>query len=223
MERKYPNRADKNVSLFLFLVGGVAITMTFVVTIVLAINDFDSRYILYVAFGTLLAIFVPFSLLVLCLTSPKKNAIRGKKIYDYEIDHIKRRYHDFNYYDDVEGIEHLVVSPYGVYAISSRSYEGRIYGMESDVNWRQSFAFQKQKVGLTNPCKEYLEVIENFKKKYRVEFDIKPVLVLLSNNRGYINSKTLYAPRELATLINTRDGETLSSKDIHSLIEKLDK
>ena len=94
--------------------------------------------------------------------------------------------------------------------------------MDSDEVWRQSFAFKKQKNALPNPVANYLTVIDNFKKKHDINVEVNPVLVLLSNNKGYINSKVLYAPSELGYLFDNQ-AEVLSVKEIDSLLKKLGK
>ena len=221
-EHKYPNRADKTMYWFLLLAAGIAINIGIVLVFVLKGFELDPRIIVGVSVGTIFLLFTLFAIFILYKTSPVRYTGRSKKKYDYELDHMKSRYKDFGFVRNIDGIELLVISPYGLYAISSCSFEGRLYGMDSDEVWRQSFAFKKQKVALPNPVSKYLEVVDAFKKKRSLDVEVKPVLVLLSNNKGYINSKTLYAPSELEYLFDNL-SEVLSSKEIDSLTKKLGK
>ena len=221
--RKYPNRADKNLFLFLFLVAGASLTIAIVVATYLYMKDFGPNATIYAFFGTFFLLAIPFAILVSILTSPKVNGPRGRSRYQLELDGVMHRYKDFLLVKDKEGIENVLITPYGVIAISSRSYEGRIYGMENEESWRQSFAFKKQKIALPNPIKEQEVNIANLKKNYKLEIDIKSVVVLLTNNRGYINSKTLYAPSELLYLINKNDPVVLSKEKMEEIYNRLTK
>ena len=219
---KYPNRADKTMYWFLLLAAGIAINIGIVLVFVLKGFELDPRIIVGVSVGTIFLLFILFAIFILYKTSPVRYTDRSKKKYDYELDHMESRYKDFGFVRNIDGIELLVISPYGLFAISSCSFEGRLYGMDSDEVWRQSFAFKKQKEALPNPVSKYLEVVDAFKKKHSLDVEVKPVLVLLSNNKGYINSKVLYAPSELEYLFDNL-SEVLSSKEIDSLTKKLGK
>lgn len=222
VDRKYPNRADKVTSWFLLLALGIAINIGIVIGVVMAIYDLKFEVFFWTAFGVIVGVFLILAILILYKTSPVRYAGRGKKKYDYELDHLQAKYKDFGFIKNVDGIDLLVVSPYGLYAISSCCFEGRLYGMDSDEFWRQSYAFKKQKTKLDNPCKKYLEKLEQFKKKHDIKMGVNPVLVLLSNNKGYINSKVLYAPSELVNLFDNQE-EVLSGKEIDSLTKKFTK
>lgn len=219
---KYPNRADKTMYWFLLLAAGIAINIGIVLVFVLKGFELDPRIIVGVSVGTIFLLFTLFAIFILYKTSPVRYAGRSKKKYDYELDHMQNRYKNFGFVKNIDGIELLVISPYGLFAISSCSFEGRLYGMDSDEVWRQSFAFKKQKNALPNPVANYLATVDKFKKKHGIELEINPVLVLLSNNKGYINSKVLYAPSELEHLFDNQK-EVLSGNEIDSLQKKLSK
>ena len=220
--RKYPNRADKVTWWFLLLAAGIAINVGLILLFTLNGLNVKFEIAFWPSFGAVFVIFISLMILILYRTSPVRYAGRGKKKYDYELDHLQAKYKDFGFIKNVDGVDLLVVSPYGMYAISSCCFEGRLYGMDSDEFWRQSYAFKKQKTKLDNPCKKYLEKLEQFKKKYDIKMDVNPVLVLLSNNKGYINSKVLYAPSELENLFDNQE-EVLSGKEIDSLTKKFTK
>ena len=219
---KYPNRADKVTSWFLLLALGIAINIGIVVGFIVASFNIKSEVSFFSGATSGVVIFILLAILVLYKTSPVRYAGRGKKKYEFELDHIQDKYKDFGYVKNIDEIDLLVASPYGIHAISSCSFEGRLYGMESDESWRQSFAFKKLKNALPNPVSEYVSKIDKFKKKYDIKLEVNPVLVLLSNNKGYINSKTLYAPSELENLFDNLE-EVLSSKEVDSLTKKFAK
>ena len=219
-ERQYPNRADKIITLWLVFVAVIALHVAVAVGVILNLNNVSFEIGFAAIIGSFFVVMIPFGILVSKLSAPKRNTVRGKKTYDYMMEVFERNKENV-IIKNIDGIDNLLITPYGVYAISSVSFEGRIYGMDSEDYWRQSFAFKKKKNRLDNPAKAYLDTVTKFKKKHNLSLDIEPALVLLSNNRGHLISKVMYAPGELKYLVNINGEKVLSEKDIETLGKKL--
>ena len=166
--RKYPNRADKNLFLFLFLAAAVVIQVAIAVVVVLVKIEMNEWLVLLIGIATFVVLMIPLTIWISIATSPKKNTPRGEKRYQLEIENLKKVHSDYYFISHIDGIDNVIISPYGVYAITKRSYEGRIYGMESEENWRQSFAFTKKKNALSNPIKEFEAVTTNLTLNMRL-------------------------------------------------------
>ena len=220
-ERKYPNRADKLTTIFTILMGVVAFHVALIVLTIVYIKG-HSDIVMPVFFITLIGTFIPLFILVLYLTSNKKNLIKGRKAYEKEINVIKS-HKGVKVVDNIEGIDHLFITPYGVYALKGVELQGKIYAMETEAHWNEPVPHSKEKKQIPNPIKEHHTSIDNLKKKYHLDIDIISVVVLVSNNHGHIIAKELYDPNELNKLINASNPVIYSDKEIESIYVKLTK
>ena len=68
-----------------------------------------------------------------------------KKIY--------QRFHDviINSPDGTTQLDHVIISPYGIFVIETKNMSGWIFGSEKDLNWTQSLNGGRTKCKFQNP------------------------------------------------------------------------
>lgn len=84
------------------------------------------------------------------LTSPKLKGFIGEWIVKRRLKKLPAEYHvmhDILLPNDgnTSQIDHTVVSPYGIFSIETKNYQGWIYGKESQYQWTQVFGRNKFK------------------------------------------------------------------------------
>ena len=85
-------------------------------------------------------------------------------------------------------IDHVVVSPYGIFVIETKNYSGRVYGEEKSQQWAQTF---KAKEGqfFYNPVKQNWGHIYALSEHLRLNVRLfKPVVVFSNNCRLNVES-----------------------------------
>ena len=218
--RKFHNRADRDATWLILLDVAIAIT----IALPLAFTFGESNTIMYIFFGVVIGVFLLLGGLTLYFIAPKRKMRRGLIRTTDGINYLKDNYEGKLYHDikisDKLSIDNLLITPYGVFLIQVRTYLGYLSGIDSEKEWRQSIAFKKQKSPIPNPVKECLYIKDYLKDNLGV--DIIPMVILASGNRGYINSKYVYAPNELMNVLNPNDKKVLSEGEIKSLIKSLD-
>lgn len=127
-------------------------------------------------------------------------------------------------------IDHLVVSPFGLWSIETKSHLGRIYGKENDKNWTQKKKSEKGKIytkSFYNPvmqnavhCRRLKDYI---KEKLGKELDIKSVIVFTSADQLNIQTVTpVVTPKYLnKTILESDTYEIMDTNNVNSIIEVL--
>ena len=118
---------------------------------------------------TLLIIFI-FALAVLYLRGPSKKGARGerrvRKSISAKLDDGKyRQFHDVTLPspDGTTQVDHIVVSPYGVFVIETKNYKGWIFGDARSRQWTQTLYRRKHR--LQNPLHQnykHAKAVESF-------------------------------------------------------------
>ena len=218
-KRKYRNTADRQTTWFVIFFALIGITISLVLAFI--VGNFDGDKFVPTFFISLLPLTVLFIILALYITSSKVKAKRGNKKLALVLDEFSHKYKllkDVKINKDHK-FDYVLLTPYELYGVTVKSYEGNISGLDSDQTWRQSLAFKKKKNALPNPIKENQELVELLKKEKGVA--LTPVVVLVSGNRGYILSEYLYSPNQLESLVPVSSEKKYSEEALESIKNKL--
>ena len=214
MEHKYKNTGDKQTTWFVIFFSLIAATVALIAALI--VNHFREDLFFVVFFATFFPLAVILIILALYVTSSKVKAQRGKRKFESVLEAFNKHY---LLYKGVEKLDYVLLTPFNVYGITVKSYEGSISGMESDESWRQELAFKKIKNALPNPITENVKLSEALGRK--LDIKVEPVVVLLSGNRGYLNTHYLYNPNELVNLVPTNGEVKYDEKKLRELANKL--
>jgi hypothetical protein len=126
-------------------------------------------------------------------------------------------------------IDHLVISPRGIFVLESKRWRGRIEGDERAATWRQVRPDGRH-VRLHNPVRQSLRHAELLREHLRSRgvgpFDVRALLVSsIPGTRFSIANRTLpiYEPDEAARYIETIvPGRLLTREEIDSVLVALD-
>jgi len=133
-------------------------------------------------------------------------------------------------------IDHVVISPYGLFVIETKNYAGKIFGKKEDEKWTINGKFK-----MPNPLNQnygHIKAIENYLKDYkeliyisvisftmRCRFSIDPELRKITSNDLIIYDVELsdYISRKLYYLKSLHHNPLLTHFDIVNIYNNLNK
>ncbi|MBN1524316.1 MAG: NERD domain-containing protein [Spirochaetales bacterium] len=121
-------------------------------------------------------------------------------------------------------IDHVVVSPYGIYVIEVKNYKGWIHGHEKSEYWTQSI--YKTKYIFRNPIKQNRAHI-NALKEILSDFKRVPCysIVVFAGSAELINvenvTPVIYSHELYNTIIELRESPDLSIDQVSAITKKL--
>lgn len=195
-KHKYKNTGDKQTVWFVFFFALIGITIA--VGIGIIANVIKKGLFAPAFFISFFPLIIGFILLALYVTSSKVKNKRGIKKLNEVLEKYSKEY---ILVKDSHKLDYVLITPYQIYGLLVRGYEGNLSGLENEDTWRQSLAFKKIKNALPNPIKECIDLSNKLSK--RLGEEVEPVTVLTSGNRGYLNATHLYTPNELDHLVDT--------------------
>ena len=218
-KRKYKNTADKQTTWFVIFFALIGITISLVLAFI--VGNYDGTKFVPTFFISLLPLTVLFIIFALYITSSKVKAKRGNKKLTLVLDDFSNKYKLLKdvKIDKDHKFDYVLLTPYELYGVTIKSYEGNISGLDSDKTWRQSLAFKKKKNALPNPIKENQELIELLKKEKGVT--LTPAVILVSGNRGYILSQYLYSPNQFETIVPINNPKKYKEEELEAISNKL--
>ena len=108
-----------------------------------------------ISFILAICIIGPLVVLKIWLSSPKNIGKLGEKRVASKLDWLPKEYITLNdillptNYGTTQ-IDHIVVSPYGIFVIETKNYKGWIFGHENSEEWKQSLLGKKRFWGWTS-------------------------------------------------------------------------
>lgn len=125
-------------------------------------------------------------------------------------------------------IDHVVVSPFGIFVIETKNYKGWIYGDPKSKYWTQVIFKSKQKLynplwqnyGHIKALQEYLGVENEEIYHSIVSFSTRATLKVKDINES--NASVIYSSRLLSTL-NTHKKVKLTGAEVQQIVAKLEK
>lgn len=187
--------------------------------------------------GSPYASFIPIIVIAIALRLSWKSLIiiRGNKGEKRVFDTLLQLPDDYKVLNDVvvkvggkeAQLDHLLVSPYGLWSVETKSHLGRIYGKESDKNWTQKKKSDRGKIYTTkfyNPvaqnrvhCKRLQDLL---KEKLGQDIPVKSVVVFTSADQLNIESNTPVVTLKalVGTIHNTGKTVVLSDENMTDII-----
>lgn len=159
----------------------------------------------------------------------RNESVKGR-FGEIKVEHILKRlpkeYNTFNnvYLQDGKyssQIDHVIISPYGIFVIETKNYKGDIYGREKAEEWTQNI--WGNKYHFRNPIKQ------NFGHVYRLAelFGLPPsyftsIVVFTTRCDLYVNSSSsvIYIS-DLEDLILSYHGKIFEEGEVERLVDKL--
>ena len=117
-------------------------------------------------------------------------------------------------------IDHVYVSPKGVFVIETKNYAGRIYGNDDQKQWTQVLVFGSTKKRLYNPVQQNRVHIRRLQEALGEQLDMFNVVVFVHGNIEFIDSDYVYSLGGLRNLIAEKDG-IYSSERVTSIVSAI--
>lgn len=118
-------------------------------------------------------------------------------------------------------IDHIVVSPYGLFVIETKNYSGAIYGKEGEEYWTQKLGDKAYK--LYNPVKQnqwHITALESI-----LNNPIKVIGVVCFTEKAKLNVKThsshVVNSYELLSVISSYNEKMLSLKEVDKIYKEI--
>ena len=120
-------------------------------------------------------------------------------------------------------IDHIVLSPYGIFVIETKNYKGIITGSDNMANWCQNIYGHKKT--FMNPVNQNIGHVKTL-RKHLIEFGdlpIVPIVVFISDCNLKINTKypVIYAKQLLQCVLKLSNKPVLGTARVNSIKEKL--
>jgi len=117
-------------------------------------------------------------------------------------------------------IDHLVVSPYGIFVIETKNYNGWIHGSEDSEYWFQTF--YKHKTKFRNPIKQNWSHIYAMKENLPEYKDVAyhPVIVFVGKGKLKnldVTTDVIYSDALFETIMRHRGPQKLSDNEIDKI------
>jgi len=131
-----------------------------------------------------------------------------------------------NFMAEVNGkscqIDHLIVSPYGLFVVETKNYSGWIFASEYNSYWTQ--VYYKRKNKLYNPIKQnmgHINVLKHFLKKYS-KLRYIPIIVFSSEAifKTEVPSNVVYYS-ELVGKIKSFSTENITESEVKEIYDIL--
>lgn len=121
-------------------------------------------------------------------------------------------------------IDHVILSPYGIFVVETKNYKGWIFGSENADTWTQ--VIYNSKTTFRNPIKQNWGHIYALKEVLKDSKKIKytPIIVFAGSadlKRVDVKTDVIYPSELYGTILNHRGLEQLSSGDIDMIYKHL--
>ncbi len=121
-------------------------------------------------------------------------------------------------------IDHMVISPYGIFVIETKNYKGWIHGREDSEYWVQTF--YKHKTKFRNPIKQNWSHIYAIKENLPEYKDLPyyPVIVFVGKEKLKnldVTTDVIYPDALFETIMRHRGPQKLTDNEIDKIFTKL--
>lgn len=167
------------------------------------------------------------------MSSPKNIGKSGEKQVNRILHRLPRKYIILNdlllpSYNGTTQIDHIVVSPYGIFVIETKNYKGLIFGHENSEEWTQSLFGKKKFWGwsrkqhkLRNPIRQNAAHAIAIKATLKEigNFTIIPIVVFADNARLNITTPNHIVINwcDLRSVIKSYKTPCISPEDIQRI------
>jgi cytochrome c-type biogenesis protein CcmH/NrfF len=118
-------------------------------------------------------------------------------------------------------IDHVVISPYGIFVIETKNYKGDIYGSEKAEEWTQNI--WGNKYCFHNPINQNLGHVYSLANLFNLpQSYFTPIVVFTSRCRLYVESSSIVVyTYDLNKEILSYQDKVLSEEQVQKMAEKL--
>ena len=185
----------------------------------------------------LACILVPLVALKMWLSSPKNIGKLGEKRVAMKLDWLPKEYVTLNdillptYYGTTQ-IDHIVVSPYGIFVIETKNYKGWIFGHENSEEWKQSLLGKKGVWGCSSEQHKFRNPIRQNAAHARAvkailkdvgDFAIIPIVVFSNSADLKITTPNHIVINwcNLRSAIESYRYKCISQEDVQTIVNKI--
>jgi len=178
----------------------------------------------------LAALFLIIIIVTLILSHPKIKGLIGERIVRKQLERLPAE--DYKTLNDItikgkkgtSQIDHLVISPYGIFVIETKNYRGWIYGGENSEYWFQAIYRTKSK--FRNPIKQNWAHIYALKENLSEYKDVPyyPIVVFVGKARLKnldVTTDVIYSDGLFDTIMKHGGPRKLSGREMDKIFTTL--
>ena len=135
--------------------------------------------------------------------------------------------------DGTTQLDHIIISPYGIFVIETKNMKGWIFGSEKDAKWTQSLSRGRKKYTFQNPLRQNYRHTKSLSEFLGLDHDVMhsivffigecklktrmPKNVMASGVRGYIKSfkKVILSDEQIQDAV-TKISELKADKSLNT-------
>jgi hypothetical protein len=165
----------------------------------------------------------------LVFNNPSVKGARGEFKAAWRLSNLPSEYKVLNNINIKSGnkssqIDHVVISPYGIFVIETKNYSGWIFGSENQEYWTQTIYKEKNK--LFNPVKQNKGHVNALKRVLSVYKDIKYYPIVVFTGDAELKSITssvpvIYKNQLRKTIKNLSATTCLSEIQVGAIVDRL--
>ena len=220
--RKRNRKFDKIKAYFLL---SILIALSITVTIWVAFGKINFTLALIIT----IVLFVTFVTLSIVLSRPSIKGKIGERRVSKKINRLANRYGGYvindvmipGENDTTSQIDHIYVSPYGIFVFETKNYSGRIYGNDSQSQWTQVLAYGNTKNHFYSPVKQNETHIYRLRKLLDTNVNFYSVIIFVNGNTYYIDSEYVISPSSIKYLISKDNVPTITNEEIDTIVNKI--
>ena len=185
----------------------------------------------------IICLIVPLAVLKMWLSSPKNIGKFGEKRVARKLDWLPKEYITLNdillptNYGTTQ-IDHIVVSPYGIFVIETKNYKGWIFGHENSEEWKQSLLGKKRFLGWTseqhklrNPIRQNAAHVRAVKAILKEIGDFAIIPIVVFSNSAELKTTTpnhiVINWCNLRSAIKSYEYRCISDADVQRIVSKI--
>ena len=185
----------------------------------------------------IICIFISLIALKIWMSSPNNIGKIGEKRVAMKLDWLSKEYITFNdvllptKYGTTQ-IDHIVVSPYGIFVIETKNYKGWIFGHEKSEQWKQSLIGKKRFFGWSSEQHKFINPIRQNATHARAiktilkdigDFPIIPIVVFSNSAELKITvfNHIVINRCNLNSVIKSYKTQYISEETIQRIISKI--
>lgn len=182
-------------------------------------------------------LFIPLMMLKMRLSSPQNIGKLGEKRVAAKLNWLPKKYITLNdillptNYGTTQ-IDHIVVSPYGIFVIETKNYKGWIFGHENSEEWKQSllgkkklWSWSSEQHKLINPIRQnatHAIAVKTILKDVG-DFTIIPIVVFSNSAELKITAPNHIVINwcNLRSTIKSYRYQCISQEDVQRIVDKI--
>ena len=122
-------------------------------------------------------------------------------------------------------IDHVIVSPFGIFVVETKNYKGMMFGDMQGMVWTQVLP-RRGHFRVYNPVRQNQGHLENLSKQTKIPLNYMCGVIVFTDptvNLSNVNCPICFRVDEVYEFINSFNVKLFNNRQIHEIIQRIDK